>query len=238
VDQKERQAIVLQTIFLRNLNKCTSIPSEVENSSIKQGDNRVLPTMRILTAAQVMTDKSNHRMLVKEGKSAKSVSSMKLWSKSKMSNKITSHGEGLIETEYGLRHNYCSVRVTDKVWWVLALSRVQVLEQDVKIYGSPRFWWVRIVTVRAGARLLCLCGYVHRTGKPCRRCYHITDTIESTDCKIIWWESFHSHFGKNIEYTRTAAKITNAKKLGVPYSPKVKHITEPVYKNCDDSFIF
>jgi hypothetical protein len=37
--------------------------------------------------------------------------------------------------------------------------------------------------------------------------------------------------------TRTAAKIINAKKLGVPYSPKVKHITEPVYKKFDDSFI-
>jgi hypothetical protein len=33
-------------------------------------------------------------------------------------------------------------------------------------------------------------------------------------------------------------KSSTPKKLGVPYSPKVKHITEPVYKNCDDSFIF
>jgi hypothetical protein len=115
MDQKEREAIVFQTNVLRNLNNCTSIPSEVKNSSIKQGDDRVRPTMSILTAVQVMTDKSNHRMLVKEGKSAKSMSSTKLWSKSKMSNKITSHGEGLIKTEYGVRHNYCSVRVTDKV---------------------------------------------------------------------------------------------------------------------------
>jgi hypothetical protein len=130
------------------------------------------------------------------------------------------------------------VRVTDKVWWVLALSHVQKLEKDVKIYGSQRFRRVRIVTLRAAGILLCLCGYVHRAGNPCRHCYHINDTIESTDCEIIWWESFHYHFGKNIEYTRTAAKIINAKKLGVPYSPKVKHITEPVYKKCDDSFIF
>jgi hypothetical protein len=123
------------------------------------------------------------------------------------------------------------------VWWVLALSHVQELEKDVKIYGSLCFRRVRIVTLSAGGILLCLCGYVHRTGKPCRHCYHITDTIESTDCKIIWWESFHYHSGKNIEYTRMAAKIINAKKLGVPYSPKIKHITEPVYKHCDDSFI-
>jgi hypothetical protein len=72
--------------FLCNLNNCTSIPSEVENSSIKQGDDRVRLTMSILTASQVMTDKSNHHMLVKEGKSAKSMSSTKLWSKSKTSN--------------------------------------------------------------------------------------------------------------------------------------------------------
>jgi hypothetical protein len=85
-------------MFLRNLNNCTSIPSEVENSSIKQGDDRIRPTMRILTTSQVMTDKSNHCMLVKEGKSAKSMSSTKLWSKSKTSNKITSHGEGIVET--------------------------------------------------------------------------------------------------------------------------------------------
>jgi hypothetical protein len=71
-----------------------------------------------------------------------------------------------------------------------------------------------------------------------RHCYHITDNIESTDCEIIWWESFHYYFGKNIEFTRTAANIINAKKVGVPYSPKVKHITEPAYKKCADSFIF
>jgi hypothetical protein len=109
-------------MFLRNLNNFTSIPSEVENSSIKQGDNRVRPTMSILTAAQVMTDKSNHCLLVKEGKSANSMSSMKLWSKSKTSNKITSHREGLVETEYSLRNNYCSVQASDKVWWIMALS--------------------------------------------------------------------------------------------------------------------
>jgi hypothetical protein len=92
-------------------------------------------------------------------------------------------------------------------------------------------------TLWAGGRLLYLCGYVHRAGKACRHCYHIADTIESTDCEIILWESFHYHFGRNIEYRRTAAKIIKAKKNGVPYSPKVKHITEPVYQNCDDSFI-
>jgi hypothetical protein len=236
--KKKDKLLYYKRFVLRNLNNCTSIRPKVENSSIKQGDGRVRPTMSILTAAQVMTDKSNHRMLVKEGKSAKSMSSTKLWSKSNTSNKITSHGKVLIETEYGLRHNYCSVRVTDKVWWVLDLYHVQELEKDVNIYGSPRFWRVRIVTLRAGGRLLCLCGYVHRAGKPCRHCYHNSDTIESTDCKVIWGYSFHYHFGKNIEYTRTAANIINAKKLGVPYSPKVKYITEPVYQNCDDSIIF
>jgi hypothetical protein len=120
----------------------------------------------------------------------------------------------------------------------MALSHVQELEKDVKIYGSPRFWWVRIVTLSAAGRLLCLFGYVHRAGKPCRHCYHISDTVGSTDCKIIWWESLHYHFGKNIEYTRTAAKIINTKKVGVPYSPRIKHITEPAYKKCVDSLIF
>jgi hypothetical protein len=116
-------------MFLWNLNNCTSIPSEVKNSSIKQGDDRVHPTMSILTAAQVVTDKSNHRILVKEGKSAKSMSSTKLCSKSKTSNKITSHGEGLIETEYGLRYSYCSVRVTDKLWCVLVLYHIRELKK-------------------------------------------------------------------------------------------------------------
>jgi hypothetical protein len=236
--KKKDKLLYYKRMFLRSLNNCTSIPSKAENSSIKQVDDCVCPTMSILTAAQAMTDKSSHRMLVKEGKSSKSMYSTELWYKSKTSNKITSHGEGLIETEYGLRHSYYSVRVTDKLWWVLDLSHVQELEKYVKIYGSPRFRRVRIVTLRAGGRILCICGYVHRAGKPCRHCYHINDTIESTDYEIIWWESYHYHFGKNIEYTRMAAKIINAKKVGVPYSPKVKHITEPVYKNCGNSFIF
>jgi hypothetical protein len=117
--KKKDKLLYYKQMSLRNLNNCTSIPSEVKNSSIKQGDGRVHPTMSILAAAQVMTDKSNHSMLVKEGKSAKSMSSTKIWSKSNTSNKITIHGEGLIETKYGLTHNYCSVRVTDKVWWVM-----------------------------------------------------------------------------------------------------------------------
>jgi hypothetical protein len=171
-----------------------------------------------------MTDKSNHRMLVKEGKSAKSMSSAKLWSESKTSNKITSHGEGLVETEYSVRNNYCSVQARDKVWWVMALSQVQELEKDVRVYGSPRFRRVRIVTLSTQGRLLCNCGYIHRAGKPCRHCYHVTGVIECTDCETIWWDSFHYNFGKNIEYTRTAAHIINSKKLGIPYAPNIKKL--------------
>jgi hypothetical protein len=85
---------------------------------------------------------------------------------------------------------------------------------------------------------LCNCGYIHRAGKPCRHCYYVTGVIECTDCEIIWWDSFHYHFGKNIEYTRTAAHIINSKKLGIPYAPNVKKVTQPVYSNCVDSFIF
>jgi hypothetical protein len=168
------------------------------------------------------------------------MSSTKLWSKSKTSNKITSHGEGLVETEYGLCNNYCSMRANSKVWWVMALSHVQELEKDVEIYGSPHFRRVRIVTLSTKFRLLCNCGYIHRAGKPCRHCYHITGVIESTDCGIIfmWADSFHYHFGKNIEYTRTAAPITNSKKRGTPYTTNVKRMTQPVYTNCDNSFIF
>jgi hypothetical protein len=145
--KKKDKLLFYKRMFLHNLNNCTSILYEVENSSIKQGDDRVRPTLSILTAAQVMNDKSNHRMLVKEGNSAKSMPSTKLWYKSKTSNKITSHGEGLVETEYSLHNNYCSVRSSDKVWRVKALSHVQDLEKYVRVYGSPRFRRVRIVTL-------------------------------------------------------------------------------------------
>jgi hypothetical protein len=208
-------------MFLRNLNNCTSIPFEVDNPSIKQGEDRVRPTMSILIAAQVITDKSNHRMIVKEGKPAKSMSSTKLWSKSKTSYKITSHGEGLVETEYSLRNNYCSVRASDKSLWVMALSYIQELEKDVRVYGSPRFCRVRIVTLSTQGRLLCNCGYIHRARKPCCHCYHVKGVIECTYCEIIWWDSYHYHFEENIEYTRTAARIINSKKLGIPNAPNI-----------------
>jgi hypothetical protein len=194
--------------------------------------------MSILAASQVMTDNSNHRMLVEKGKSAKSMSSMRLWSKSKTSNKITSHGEGLVETEYSLLNNYCSVRASDKVWWVMALYHVQELEKDVRVFGSPRFRRVRVVTLSTQGILLCNCGYIHRAGKPCCHCYHVTGVIESTDCEIIWWDSFHYHFGKNIEYTRTAARIINSKKVVIPYASSIKKVTKPIYNNFVDSFIF
>jgi hypothetical protein len=121
------------------------------NNNIKQGDDRVRPTMSILTAAQVMPDKSNHRMLVKEGKSAKFMPSTKLWSKSKTSNKITSHGEGLVETEYSLRNKYCSVRASDKVWWVVALSHVQLAKLDG--YFKMKEGAIQVTTFYLGAKL-------------------------------------------------------------------------------------
>jgi hypothetical protein len=80
--------------------------------------------------------------------------------------------------------------VSDKLCWVVALSHVQKLEKCIKIYGSPRFRRVRIVMLSTQGRLLYICGYVHRAGKPCHHCYHITDAIESTYCEIIWWDTF------------------------------------------------
>jgi hypothetical protein len=152
--KKKNKPFYYKQMFLRNFNNCTSIPSEVENSSIRQGDDRVRPTMIIVAAVQVMTDKSNHRMPVQEGKSAKSVSSTKLWSKSNISNRITSHGKSLVEKEYGLRNNYFSMRVSDKVWWVMPMSHVQELEKDVNIYGSPRFRRVSIIMLSTQGSLL------------------------------------------------------------------------------------
>jgi hypothetical protein len=35
-----------------------------------------------------------------------------------------------------------------------------------------------------------------------------------------------------------AAHIINSKKMGIPYTPNVKSITQQVYTTCDDSFIF
>jgi hypothetical protein len=43
--KKKDKLLFYKQFFLRNLNNCTSIPSEVENSSIKQGDDYVRPTM-------------------------------------------------------------------------------------------------------------------------------------------------------------------------------------------------
>jgi hypothetical protein len=137
--------------------------------------------------------------------------------------------------EYSLRNNYCSVRASDKVWWVVALSHVQELEKDGRVCGSPRFRRVRSITLTIQGRLLCNSGYIHRAGKPCRHCYHVTGVIECTDCEIIWWDSFHYHFGNNIEYTRTSAHIINSKKS---HAPNVKRVTQPVYSNCFGLFIF
>jgi hypothetical protein len=97
--KKKDKLLCYKRMFLRNFNNCISILSEVDNSSTKQGGDRLRPAMSILTAAQAMSDKSNHPMLVKEGNPDKSMSSTTLWSKSNTSNKITSRGEGLVEAE-------------------------------------------------------------------------------------------------------------------------------------------
>jgi hypothetical protein len=176
--KKKDKLLFYKRIFLRNLNNCTYIPSEVENSSIK-------------------------------------------------------HGEGLVETEYSFRNNYCSVRASDKVWWVMALSHVQALEKDGRVFGSPRFRRVRVVTLSTQGRLLCKCGYIHRAGKPYCRCYHVTGVIECTDCEIIWWDSFHYHFGNNIEYKNGSAYHQQQETLN-PLCTQHQKVTKPVYNNCVD----
>jgi hypothetical protein len=92
-------------MYLRNLDSSTSIPCEIENESLKAGKDKTTPTMSIITAATVMTEKSNYRMLVKDGVTANAMCSTKLCSKSKTSNRVVSHGEGLVKTEFPLRHN-------------------------------------------------------------------------------------------------------------------------------------
>jgi hypothetical protein len=62
----------------------------------------------------------------------------------------------------------------------------------------------------------------------CPNCYHVTGIIECKDFETNWCDSSHYHFGKNIEYTRTAARIINSKNLGIPYAPSIKKVTKPV----------
>jgi hypothetical protein len=76
----------------------------------------------------------------------------------------------------------------------MALYHIQELEKDIRVYGSPRFRRVIIVTISTQGRLFCNCGYIHRAEKPCHHCYHVTCVIECTDCETIWWDSFHYHF--------------------------------------------
>jgi hypothetical protein len=57
-------------MYLRNLDNSTSIPCEIENASLKAGEEKTGPIMSINTAATVMIETSNYRMLVKEGVTA------------------------------------------------------------------------------------------------------------------------------------------------------------------------
>jgi hypothetical protein len=103
----------------------------------------------------------------------------------------------------------------------MALSHVEELETDVRVLGSPRFSRVRDVTLSSQGRLLCNCWYIHGLENHVVNVTMSQGVIECADCEIIWWDSFHYHFGKNIEYTRTAAHIINIKKLGIPYAPSI-----------------
>jgi hypothetical protein len=64
------------------------------------------------------------------------------------------------------------------------------------------------------------------------------DVIALTDCEIFWWESFHHLFGRDVEYTKTSSSIINLNRVGIPFTPLVKHISVNVYKNYDDTFFF
>jgi hypothetical protein len=98
-----------------------------------------------------MTDKSNHRMLVKEGNSAKSMSSTKLWSKSKTSN--PKHLIKSVVTERVLSRqstvSVISIAACEQVtkyggsWLCLMFKNWRKMSG----YGSPRFRRVMIVTL-------------------------------------------------------------------------------------------
>jgi hypothetical protein len=64
------------------------------------------------------------------------------------------------------------------------------------------------------------------------------DVIAPTECKIFWWESFHHLFGCDVEYTKTASSIINLNRVGIPFTPLVKHVSVNVYKNFDDTIFF
>jgi hypothetical protein len=68
-------------MYLRNLDNSTSIPCEIENASLKAGEDKTRPTMSIITAATMMTENSNYRMLAKEGVTSNAMCSTKLWYK-------------------------------------------------------------------------------------------------------------------------------------------------------------
>jgi hypothetical protein len=57
-------------MYLWNLENSTFIPCEIKNASLKAGEDKTRPTMSIITAATVMTEKSNYHMLMKEGVTA------------------------------------------------------------------------------------------------------------------------------------------------------------------------
>jgi hypothetical protein len=111
--------------------------------------------MSIITTTTVMIENSNYHMLVKEGVTAKAMCSRKMWSKSKTSNGVVSHGDGLVKSEFSLRHNYCIVRASDTTWWILALCFTLAIEQDEKYMDTHDYSMLE---------LLCLCGYVHGAG--------------------------------------------------------------------------
>jgi hypothetical protein len=153
------------------------------------------------------------------------MSSTKLWSKSKTSNKITSHGEDLVETEYSLRNYYCSVRASDKVWWVMDLSHVQELQKYVRVLGSPPLRRVRIVTLITQGRLLCNCGYIYRAGKTCHHCYHVTRIIESTDCELFGGIVFIIILERILNIQERQPASSTARNLESPMQPTSKGYT-------------
>jgi hypothetical protein len=64
------------------------------------------------------------------------------------------------------------------------------------------------------------------------------DVIAPTDCEIFWWESFDHLCGRDVEYTKIASSTINLNRVGIPFTPLVKHTSMNVYKNCDGTLFF
>ena len=183
----------------------SSNPAEHSNKFIKSEEISTRPTMRLKSAALVISNKTDLKAQSKLQSTKEHIISTPTWSSSTTAEHITKHAEGLIHKEYSLRQNYVSVRKSPFEWCIVAKTSHGVgLEEKPDGANITRFKRLRKVRLFCDGNsysMSCSCCMPKTHGLPCRHLLYLLGEPKLTMVHVIYLNQYYVKYGVDPKYT-------------------------------------